>query len=288
MIIPISEKTVLNNVSLNEKKAPEALAGADTTAGTREISPTVSISGKALLMKHVFDSENSGVEPPVIAYREGSELIPAPLFLNAKDREVLAQIYEFAYQEGVDPAHVNQVALGLAYYRQNNDGQRISPLNQGFSYDLEGHQVSYSFTEKDAVTAKRILEGTAINSSLLDKNYVRHVLDKNRSALQHPDFEFMEQVINKFSSSNIEIPPLGTRFAKYVEIKNNYIKHLSAQTYDLRGGRPVEKDKARSAPNDSTKTRPENLQTVLRQIMAKYLEKSGLPTLFETIARLRR
>lgn len=137
-------------------------------------------------------------------------------FLTKDDRAVLAEMYAYAQSEGADLNYVDRIASVLGRYRQHDDGRVGVSFNSGHHFDTEGHQLSVSFNEKDAATASRILNGSAINSTQLDQGFLRHMLDPGYGALSHTtDFEFLEHMVSKFSSEGESQPPLDSRFSTY-------------------------------------------------------------------------
>jgi hypothetical protein len=137
-------------------------------------------------------------------------------FLTTSDRALLSDMYEYAQQQGADLQNVDQLAYALGTYRQSNDGRSMSSFNGGNSFDLEGHQLTVSFNEKDAATAARILNGDAINSTKLDQGFLRYTLDPGYGALSNTsDFEFMEQMVIKFSDVGAKQMSLPSKFSTF-------------------------------------------------------------------------
>ncbi|HTN32085.1 MAG TPA: hypothetical protein VL178_14845 [Pseudomonas sp.] len=171
-------------------------------------------AGYQLMVSRLF----GGKEPAVGNAAEGmsmSNIGRSPYeFLTREDRALLAEMYAYAQDEGVDLAHLDFLAYDIGSYRQHNNGRLMLSFNSGHSYDAEGRQVFVSFDDKDAATASRILSGTAINSTRLDQGFLRYILDPGFGALTvTSDLEFLEWMVSKFSGRGETTPSLGEKFA---------------------------------------------------------------------------
>lgn len=236
---------------------------------------SVSISGKAHILTRLFFSKDSSYEPKVITERTAiTERMSCAYFLTQDDRKLIAEMYEYVQDQGADLAFVDDYAFELGYYRQDDNGQRVGPSNRGHYFDREGHMVSFSFTDKDATTAKRILESDGIKTTRLDQKFLRHQLDKDYGALHHSDFDFLEQVVNKFSAKGDDVPPLGAKFSRIQYLNNNYVEHLSKEVYFKKGSKKITDA---NDPNtvlakkkkNALNTKPESVQDMFRRVMAK-------------------
>ncbi|WP_122503576.1 hypothetical protein, partial [Pseudomonas viridiflava] len=210
-------------------------AGAVISAGIHEKPPvqrpTVSISGEALLRQRLFHITDPNRALPVFVQMERGALGCRVDFLTDNDRQLLGDVYEWAQEQGADLKYVDDLGFRLASYRELDDGRIMVRENTGRSYDGEGHKLYLSFTDKDAASAKRILESDALKTTRLDHGFVRFITDKDYGAMSHNDFDFMEQVISRFSNGKDEPQPLTPRFAKYERLKDNYVKTLSKEKY---------------------------------------------------------
>ena len=177
-------------------------------------------TGRALMLSRLFGVENNGAEPHVVSGVNGMDLNHVGMspqnFLTTSDRALLADMYGYAQQQGADLQNVDQLAFTLGGYRQTNNGRIMFNFNNGNMFDLEGHQQTVSFNEKDAATAARILNGDAINSTRLDQGFLRYTLDPGFGALSNTsDFEFMEQMVVKFSDQGTEQTSLSSKFSTF-------------------------------------------------------------------------
>lgn len=238
----------------------------------------VSISGRALLLQRVFDVKDPALEPPVKSRDvPGSFFMPDHLFLTRDDRDLLARIYEFAHEQNADLKFVDNLIFSLADYRFHRDGRTIGAHNEG-QFDLEGHQVTHHFTERDAVTARRILASEALHTTELDKGFILRITNEDYSGLHHNNFDFMEQIINRFSAKGADMPPLGEAFAKYEPIYNNYIKRVSAD-------QKIESSRDRHARIAAQNTESKEKSPTLKA--DKPVESTLYSTLFEVLARFK-
>ncbi|MEQ7919336.1 hypothetical protein ABQX22_09075 [Xanthomonas sp. WHRI 1810A] len=251
---------------------------------------TLSISGQTLLRQRLFFSAPDA-EPPIVRDRAlMNGFTPDAYFLTLDDRQLLGDVYEFAQAKGIDLVYADRLGHSLADYRNSDDGKIMLPHNRGMEYDLEGHRRSYSFTDANAAIAKRIRESPSLPTTRLDRGFIAFQTDQDYSVLSHTPFGFLELVVNKFSAST-EPLNIDESFKQNHYVKHDFVEHLSKEVYDV-GVSKKGKGAAQRVDGKgerSTGAVPlDDLQTALRKIMAKYLEKSGLPSLFETIARLRR
>lgn len=189
---------------------PAAQSNKSTAAGV----------GRALMLSRLFGTENNGVEPPVISGVNGMDLKHigmSPLnFLTTSDRALLSDMYDYAHQQSADLQNVDHLAFALGNYRQSNNGRAIYNFNNGNNFDFEGHLRTVSFNEKDTATASRILNSDAINSTRLDQGFLRYTLDPGNGALSNTsDFEFMEQMVIKFSDTGAEQISLPSKFSSF-------------------------------------------------------------------------
>lgn len=246
---------------------------------------SVSISGQALLRQRIF----YGGEP---MYRS---TLPAGMsralytspndFLTRQDCDLLSQVYAFAQESGADLKFVDSLAFDLGSYRWSDNGRIMNPHNRGHMFDREGHMVSYAFSDNDAATVKRILTSDALKTTQLDQGFIRFKTDIGYAANTFTHYEFMEQVINKFSAQGADVPPLDTRFSRREYNERTGVEHLSTEVYvPGPNGRPVRKGTAAAAaatnandPNtvlgknkkNALNTKPETIQDIFRRVMAK-------------------
>jgi hypothetical protein len=261
--------------SILENPVIKASSDSAKTPAIEQPRSSVSISGKSHILARLFFIKDSSYEPRIITERTAiTERMSCAYFLTNDDRKLIAEMYEYVQDQGADLAFVDEYAFKLGYYRQGDNGQLVGPQNRGYHFDLEGHMVSVSFTDKDAATAKRILEGEGIKTTRLDQKYLRHQLDKDYGAMGHSDFDFLEQMINKFSAKGDDVPPLGTKFARIQYLDNNYVKHLSKEVYFTRKPKnAADANDPNTALNKNKKnalnTKPETIQDMFRRVMAK-------------------
>lgn len=177
-------------------------------------------TGRALMLSRLFGVENNSAEPPVVSGINGMDLnhigMSPQNFLTTSDRALLSDMYEYAQQQGADLQNVDHLAFALGDYRQSNNGRAIYNFNNGNNFDFEGHLRTVSFNEKDTATAARIFNGNAISSTRLDQGFLRYTLDPGNGALSNTsDFEFMEQIVIKFSDAGTEQISLPSKFSSF-------------------------------------------------------------------------
>ncbi|WP_414813210.1 hypothetical protein [Pseudomonas alliivorans] len=245
-------------------------------------SSTVSISGEALLRQRLFHVTDPNRTLPVLGKAECGMSYPNSSFLTLDDRALLGDVYAWASSEGADLAYVDDLGFRLAYYREKDNGRISAPHNQGMTYDGEGHKVYYSFTEKDTATAKRILESEALRTTRLDQGFIRYITDKDYGSLHHNNFEFMEQVINRFSDKSSESQALMPGFAKREYLKNNFVVTRSKEKYAVGHNSGRENEPGFTATK-TTKPKPvtvESLRDDKRAALFKMMNVTSFKSLF--------
>ena len=262
-------------------------AGAVISAGIHEKPPvqrpTVSISGEALLRQRLFHITDPNRALPVFVQMERGALGCRVDFLTDNDRQLLGDVYEWAQEQGADLKYVDDLGFRLASYRESDNGRIMMRENTGHSYDGEGHKLYLSFTDKDAASAKRILESDALKTTRLDHGFVRFITDKDYGAMSHNDFDFMEQVIGRFSNGKDEPQPLTPRFAKYERLKDNYVKTLSKEKYGDDKENVQNDQGTQSAAKRTTKSKPvtvESLRDDMRAALFKAMNVTSFKSLF--------
>lgn len=258
----------------------------------KQAKPDVSISGEAHLKQRLFKGVDPDQRPPAQINRHLLSSQPKINFLTKDDKTFLSKVYEYAQEQGADLDYADELGRGLADYRA--DQKLKTSLKRGSDLDASGHKVTYSFTAKDAATANRILASQAIKTTQLDRGFIRKTMDEDYGAKNHPDFEFMEKVVNKFSAM-ADDSPLGDKFATHSIADKNYVRHVSKDTFKYRKGvdQIVEKTpgKGKGKPGvirDPSSATPSTLKEILRGIIFKAIgsgSKNGLPSLAEFLMR---
>ncbi|WP_248749264.1 hypothetical protein [Pseudomonas sp. MWU15-20650] len=206
--------------TINERRAAwEELKATAVPGPTHTVSATG--MGRELMNARLF----AGVEPGVANGAEGMSVanigrLPFE-FLTHDDRNLLSQMYVYAQEQGADLAYVDSLARELGNYRQHDDGRLRGNFNNGHHYDAEGRQLTVNFNDRDAATASRLLSSAAINSTLVDRGFLYHILDPGFGALSNTsNLEFLEQMVTKFSNEAATQTPLDSQFDTYVPVIN--------------------------------------------------------------------
>ncbi|MBT2774913.1 hypothetical protein J7J47_22060 [Halomonas sp. ISL-60] len=243
-------------------------------------STSVSISGKALLLSRLFLTEDITSEPSVLPGTKGMNEYGMMLphhFLTQDDRTLLADMYEFAQEQGADLKHVDRLAWDMGLYRQRNNGEAVANFNDGRSYDLEGRVRTASFTDADATTVERIQSSGDISSTRLDQGFLNYILDPGYGFTHSSDFEFLEQMVSRFSTNGNDTTPLDSKFSTFVYKANNYIIHTSDEPAAefVRNTSNIEEDTSREALMADAKALPQRInQSLLEAFMGKNDEKA--------------
>lgn len=270
--------------SLTEQSAPTFMPGKPVDRGS-----TVSISGEALLRQRLFNITDSHRAAPMLGKNLCGRNLLDIAFLNRDDRRFLGNVYEWAQDQGADLTYVDSLGLSLARYRENDDGRICARANQGNVRDGEGYTIYQRFTDRDAATAERILQSEALKTTPLDHKFIGYITDKDYSALSHPDFEFLEQVINRFSVKGEDKQwPLSGDFSSYTYIKNNFIETRSGEK------RKPDKDDTQDttpAPPKTTKPKEITLESLRDDIRKSFMKAMGVEnfsSLFDVLFKNKR
>ncbi|MFS2161797.1 hypothetical protein ACCD10_31310 [Pseudomonas sp. Pseusp122] len=172
-----------------------------------------SISGKTLLLSRVFRCLDPKIEPAVVnEFNETTRKTPQAQFLTATDRNLLGDIYEYAQKQNVDLGYVDQLAGVLGQFRKSNNGEQMSMVDIAV---VPGQTRKYDYADTDKAIIERIMSSEAFKTTQLDPDFIRHAADSKYAHIRHTDFNFLEAVVNKFSTEGEKASPLGDRFSRY-------------------------------------------------------------------------
>ncbi|KPX92057.1 Uncharacterized protein ALO62_01279 [Pseudomonas amygdali pv. myricae] len=273
-----------SRASLNDKIPSLSLSGKSVDRGS-----TVSISGDALLRQRLYNITDSHRAAPMLGRNLCGKNLQDIAFLNRDDRRLLGSVYEWAQDQGADLTYVDALGLSLARYRENDDGRICMRANQGKTRDGEGYTIYQRFTDRDAATAERILQSEAYKTTRLDQKFIGYLTDKDYSALSHPDFNFLEQVINRFSAKGEDQQlPLSGDFSRYTYIKNNFIETRSGERR-----KPDNDDRHKTGIPAQKTTKPkeitlESLREDMRNSLMKAMGIKNFSSLFDVLFKNRR
>lgn len=197
--------------------APAALVENNTASG----SP-VSISGEALVLSRLFMTSDPGAAPMYTVLDKSDSAVSPYDFLTEGDRDLLANVYTYAQQQGVDLRYVDMLALDLGTYRKY--GQVQSSSNVGI-YNLNGQKETFSFTAQDTATANAILNGSAMASTQFDSGFLQYELNPGFSFDHVANFAFLQQVVEHFSGAGGgQNQPLAQQFGSFLPNgQNNFV-----------------------------------------------------------------
>ncbi|WP_152035014.1 hypothetical protein [Pseudomonas ovata] len=220
--MPVDQLTLIafdanNTFTVNERRAAwQALQIANTPHRTSLLTDDMNQAGHDLLVSRLYDAHEGPVRDKADGYLLENISHPDVDFLTLLDRRLISHVYAYAQVQGADLRYVDDLARDIAVYRRHDNGSVLRNMNDGHRYDGEGRQLSVTFTAAHATTAQRVLGGTAINSTLLDKGFVRFALDPGfRPYSYSGDPGFLEAMVMKFSADTGEDYALDTRFKTY-------------------------------------------------------------------------
>lgn len=185
--------------SKSNKSSDTGSSSQETATVRKQESGTVSISGRAIMLSRLFNSDGS-VEPRIETTTTTSNTSGSVYsFLTKSDREMLATVYEYASANGVDPLKVDGLAFDLGGYRMAGPGEPLD--GAGRLYDLQGNPFIPEFNAQDEAVAQRVLTSKAMGDTLIDRGFLEAVFSPTRMSVHAADFSFLESVAYAFSGS---------------------------------------------------------------------------------------
>lgn len=151
------------------------------------------------MLSRLYGGSEKGIPAtPLVGSKDVGAADPV-MWLNADDRSALSDLYGYAQQTGADLHYVDDIAFQLAYYRQTA-GTVVSNWTTNPMYDMEGHRLTSSFSDKDVASAKVIQ--TNSNNTKLDKGFLNYILDQGYGQNHIMNFQFLEKFVTDGSSAN--------------------------------------------------------------------------------------
>lgn len=199
----------------DSKEAAPAATAKQRAVAELIVSPgdSSNISGHTLLMSRVMRAENPRIEPPIIKeFNEATRNLPTAHFLTSEDRKMMGKVFEYAQKHGADLGYVDQLAGALAQYRKSDNGQQMSMVDIA---TIPGRTKAYEFTRTDKATIERILSSEAFKTTELDADFIRHATSDKHAHINHTNFDFLEQMVTRFSAQGDKAEPMGNRFNRY-------------------------------------------------------------------------
>lgn len=201
--------------TINERRAAWQALQSTVPPAVNDAKPAPG-SGREMMILRLFGGREPPVAtPPASAYNLTQNRNE---FLNLDDRALIADMYAYAQAEGADLRHVDLLVMSFSTYRYYSDGTELGGGNTG--YDGDGYRVTFDFIPQDVATAARILNGSAITSTRLDRGFLQYILNPDHGAFSNiGGIPFLERMVNRFSSEGADQPPLGSEFATLKEFK---------------------------------------------------------------------
>ena len=182
---PIS--TALKNNAPSAADAP-----ANNAASTK-----VLISGRSLVLSRLFHTNDPSLEPPVLYQFTMSG--NSYEFLNTQDRDIVAKLYEYAQESGIDLEQITNFAFDLAHHRFKMLFGGYQP--PGGLFYLDGTPNIAEFDERDEALAQQILASNAYKDTEIDHGFLDAILTPTKQSLHSVDFAVLQQLVYAFSAS---------------------------------------------------------------------------------------
>ncbi len=208
-----------SGAKIRPRANPDAAVNSPPAAASPPVAP-----GRTLLRERLFRDAN--FEAPFLTERDPYASLLH--YLTEEDRVMLSDLYVEAQRQGVDLRNVDSLAFDLGYYRQGSS-LNLANANDGGVYDLEGHQLTYYFSDRNAAIAERILTSDGLSSSRLDKGFLERILNPGMTPVHDVDFGFLEEVLNKFGPSAPKAgQPFDSKFSEFIHTREEGIVQVKA------------------------------------------------------------
>jgi len=183
-----------------------ASASDTATAASATASPStqVTISGEAMMLSRLFNTDDPNANP-VIHYSSEPILqgVSTYSYLNASDRTFVSKLYEYAQQNGIDPLNVDYFAFDVGVYRSTEHILAHAP----YDYDKQGNPVVRTFNVNDEAIAQNIYTSKALNDTEVNHGFLKFMLDPGWHPVHATDFKFLQEVVFGFSASGEAADP---------------------------------------------------------------------------------
>ncbi|MGS1006569.1 hypothetical protein [Achromobacter anxifer] len=209
-----------SGAKVSPRKSPAAAVDSPAVAPSPPATP-----GRTLLRERLFRDPN--FEAPFRT--DPGFSMEVTHYLWEEDRVMLSDLYVEAQQQGIDLRNVDMLGFELGYYRRTSKMNFLN-ANEGGTFDSEGHQLSYFFSDTNAAIAERILASDGLSSSRLDRGFLERTLNPGISLAHDVDFGFLEEVFNKFGPSAPKSgQPFDSKFSEFIHTRDEGIVKASAE-----------------------------------------------------------
>ena len=174
------------------KTGDKAAAPSAAATATATRSDTVTLSGHALMLSRLFGEDESTYTGQVEA--KDSNVTSLNRYLTKDDRNMLANMYEYAQNNGIDLKHVDALAGDLGGYRKFGTATGSSG-----QYDLEGHARTVSQSADNQQIIDRIKNSGTLSQTTIDQGFIQSEMVTGGHAA---NYAFLERMVNVFSTQS--------------------------------------------------------------------------------------
>ncbi|HEY4317164.1 MAG TPA: hypothetical protein VGN04_06150 [Herbaspirillum sp.] len=180
------------------------LSADEATAPSSRVS-----GGYATMLKRLFGIDDPNTRAPMETHVNSTTGMMSNLvFLTDSDRNVLANAYQYAADNNIDPVQVDNLASDMGGYRfMTLTGGNVETKDGGL-WNTDGSPLYFKMTDQDTKLAKQMLTSQAINSTTMDHGFLAYELNPrgggwtNSSNTGHAtDFAFLQKIISVTSPS---------------------------------------------------------------------------------------
>lgn len=152
--------------------------------------------------------------------------------LTGDDRKLLAALYQYAQEQGIDLQKVDDFAADLMHFRFMQIAGTNLETRQGTLWNTDGSPLYFRMREGDAAIASRILHSQAAAQTMIDRGFIAYILnprgggwvtDTNQGHAL--DFAFLEQIIKASMPDAGEAPQKPAALSAQYQNAQHWIDH---------------------------------------------------------------
>lgn len=163
-----------------------------------------------------------------------SNVMRSPLeFLTQGDRDLLADMYEYADKNDVDFDYISRLAIDLGDYRKHDNGNLMSSRTN--LLDMDGHKLSFNFIEKDQTTIDSLLDSDALALTGIDQGFISFITDPGFGPLSHEgNYQFLQHMVEVTAGVETTLSPEEFKiFEGFSGIEDRYIRTASEEVFPM-------------------------------------------------------
>lgn len=185
-----------------------------------------------IMVEDIFEGNEPEVQSGVDGMSLSNIMKSNYEFLTQEDKALLADVYEYADKNDIDFKYIQQLASDLGNYRKHDNGKILDNFNNGH-FNIEGNQLTVSFTDKDQMTIYSLLDNDGLPSSAIDKGFISFITEPGMGALSHiGSYQFLQHIVE--ATTGIETSVSADEFKVfegYPSIDDRYVITASEESF---------------------------------------------------------